>query len=753
MLRDFFSQVMWDRRVRQRALAAVLLLYSCVLPMSTVAQVKPVRRVLIIYDLGISSPGVSALDQTIRVPLDNCPYQIELYREYMETTLFSDPGTQKRFRDSYIQKYSDRKPDVILALTSPALTFLAESRDNTFRDVPVVFGGLSGDQLEGMRLDSRFTGVRDRVEPAETLEVAMKLQPGIKHVVVVGGRDVFDVELEDWFHKRLRSYESTLDFIYLTDLSMPALLERLSRLPPHTVVLMTHLGLDGSGTRFVGASQADPMIVSAANAPVFGPSDVDLGHGEVGGYLESFALQGRIMGEMAVRILKGEKPRDIPIVNGANLYMFDWRALKRWGISETALPPGSIVLNRQPGFWEQYWKYVLVGIFSLLAQTVAILGLVWQRAKRRKTEIDLRKSEEKFSKSFRYSPLAISLTTAKDDRYIEVNETFEVLTGWSHAEVAGRSPRDIKLWLDSNERIAFAKRLLEKGDVGDLEIRIRRKDGRIRTMLGSAHLIDFGGEPCGISVFTDITERKQAEEAVASVSRRLIEAQEQERTRIARELHDDINQRIAMLSVDLDRLQQGIATPDGETSGRVKGLQKRLMDIGIEVQAISHRLHSSKLEYLGLTVACRSFCREMAERHNVEIGFASDNIPPGLPQDVSLCLFRVLQESLYNAIKYSGVRHFEVQLRKLHGEIQLMVRDRGAGFDVEAAMNGHGLGLISIRERASLVKGTASIISTPKNGTDVIVRVPFDSPMDAGETAIYARPSRRPDGISTSLAG
>ena len=131
------------------------------------------------------------------------------------------------------------------------------------------------------------------------------------------------------------------------------------------------------------------------------------------------------------------------------------------------------------------------------------------------------------------------------------------------------------------------------------------------------------GEPCALSVFADITERKQAEEALASVSRRLIAAQEQERTRIARELHEDINQRIAMLSVDLIQFQQNLPGSDQEVRSRVNKLQRRLSEIGIEIQGISHRLHSSKLEYLGLVTACRSFCREVGERHKVTVDFCS----------------------------------------------------------------------------------------------------------------------------------
>ena len=126
--------------------------------------------------------------------------------------------------------------------------------------------------------------------------------------------------------------------------------------------------MDAKGTRYIGSSQAGPMIVRAANAPVFGPSDVDLGFGEVGGYLESFALEGKIVGGISARILNGERPENIPVVRGANVYMFDWRALNRWGFRESVLPPDSQVLFRGPSFWQRTaWMWV--------AATLAILCL------------------------------------------------------------------------------------------------------------------------------------------------------------------------------------------------------------------------------------------------------------------------------------------------------------------------------------------------------------------------------------------
>jgi signal transduction histidine kinase len=208
------------------------------------------------------------------------------------------------------------------------------------------------------------------------------------------------------------------------------------------------------------------------------------------------------------------------------------------------------------------------------------------------------------------------------------------------------------------------------------------------------------------------------------VSHKLIEAQEKERTRIARELHDDINQQIALATIEFEGLKQRSGLDD-EVRSCMSALCVRLSEIGKDVQAISHRLHSSKLEILGVVVACRSFCREVAERNKVTVDFTEEGNPRRVPEDVSLCLFRILQESLNNAIKHSGAQHFEVRLRAVSDEIQLTVRDCGVGFDAPAALSGHGLGLISMRERASLVKGTISITSKPMAGTEITLRVPI----------------------------
>ena len=219
-----------------------------------------------------------------------------------------------------------------------------------------------------------------------------------------------------------------------------------------------------------------------------------------------------------------------------------------------------------------------------------------------------------------------------------------------------------------------------------------------------------------------IDEVRRTHESLQLVSSRLLNAQEQERARIGRELHDDVNQRLAMLAVELEQLKEN----PSEVQSRVEELLKQTTEVSNDVQALSHELHSSKLEYLGVAPGIRSWCREFGERYGMEINFKVEVTTP-ISSEIGLTLFRILQEALHNAVKHSGVKHIDVQLSERSNEIQLTIVDAGKGFDVEAARQGRGLGLTSMEERARLVKGTISVESKPMAGTTVHVRVPFGS--------------------------
>jgi signal transduction histidine kinase len=266
---------------------------------------------------------------------------------------------------------------------------------------------------------------------------------------------------------------------------------------------------------------------------------------------------------------------------------------------------------------------------------------------------------------------------------------------------------------------------------GEVTYRARASDGTLVWLKSNGRaFFDADGKMLRvIGMVADITDLKRAEEALTGFTKKLIEAHEQERTRIARELHDDINQRIALLAVKLSALKRDL--PDAANAARqgIEQTEQQLTELGSDIQALSHHLHSSKLEYLGLAAAAKGFCREFSERHKVDVHFHSDELPKVLSPEISLCLFRVLQEALQNAMKHSGSACFDVSLGKGLNEIQLSVRDSGRGFDVDEAMNGRGVGLVSMKERLKLVDGQLFIDSKMQQGTTIRASVPLSPRM------------------------
>lgn len=309
----------------------------------------------------------------------------------------------------------------------------------------------------------------------------------------------------------------------------------------------------------------------------------------------------------------------------------------------------------------------------------------------------------------------------RDMRYLQVSDRWCLDYSLNSSQVIGRSHYEIfpdvpERWKEMHRRALQGETLRANEDAWE------RDDGATtwvrweirpwRTPTGSVG---------GILIFAeDITHRKRMEEALSEMSRKLIESQEQERARIGRELHDDINQRLAMLAVELEQLEENPL----EIRSRLRELRKQTIEISNDVQALSHELHSSKLEYLGVVAGIRSWCREFAERQKIQIDFR-DDVSNVLPFDIGLALFRVLQEALHNAIKHSGVKRLEVQMLERSEEVHLIVSDSGKGFDLEAAKQLGGLGLTSMRERVRLVNGEMEIQSKPMGGTTIYVRIPF----------------------------
>jgi signal transduction histidine kinase len=260
------------------------------------------------------------------------------------------------------------------------------------------------------------------------------------------------------------------------------------------------------------------------------------------------------------------------------------------------------------------------------------------------------------------------------------------------------------------------------------EFRVIRTDGIVRwiSARGQFYYGRYGDAERMLGMAVDITDRKQVEEDLASLSGRLISAQEEERKRIAREIHDDYSQHLALLAMGLESLDEEIEDPSANE--RLHQIWNGIGEVGADLHSLSHRLHSSTLDTLGLVAGAKAFCTEFAEQQGIRVDFADENVPRDVPADRALCLFRIVQEGLRNIKRHSGADRAEVRLECSGEKLHLSVADRGRGFDVNNRSPRSGIGIHSMEERLRLLGGQLSITSHAKGGTKIDAWLPLRTP-------------------------
>lgn len=585
----------------RRCLAAWLALLWISLLSRTSASTTPIEKtVLVINEVGLAHPASTLVTEHLLSALSSNPnYQVEFYVESINASSASE-NSEARTVANLTAEYRERHLDVIVAM-GPAVIKMITGHDGTFfPDVPVVICGSSREQAGNPVLGTRYTGSWMKIEPKKTLDAALRLFPETKQVFVVGGASNFDRGVEGLTRAALQSDSAPLEITYLTDLDMSALLERVRHVPEHSVVLYTSLFRDAQGNQFVNASTALPLVAGASNAPVFGMSDTYIGHGVVGGYVISFAEQGRIVADIVSQLFAGKRAGDIPIATAPSDYKFDWRQLERWKVDEARLPVGSVVLNREPGLWQRARWILLVGGFVIVLLASFLAYLLYSRA-----------------------------------------------------------------------------------------------------------------------------QLKRARSEQARLGGKLISAQEDERSRLASELHDDFSQRLALLSLGIETTAELVPESSHAAQQQLNELLNSASELGADIHTLSHRLHSSTLERLGLVPGIGAFCKEFTAQHHIRVIFSHDDLSSPIPSNVALSLFRIVQEGLRNVSKHSGASEARVTLTEHNRRLHLSICDDGAGFDPADERSRQGLGLFSMGERAHLIGGRLALHAEFGKGTQIEVWVPI----------------------------
>ena len=382
-----FNKPTPSRILPAKTLILVLALLVLFNPALFAQQKTKPKNVLVLATYSPTAPVAHLWDRGIRSVFEaGTADRIKIDVEHLDLIRLQDEHYVRLLLDLYRHKYSKIKPDLIIPIYNGALGFVLRYGSDLFPDIPIVFGGVEKQFVESRTLGPHISGVLNVNSYRETLDLALDLHPGTRHVAIVAGAGIIGRAWGSEARKSYRSYENRIDFIELLGLPMSEILEKVANLPPQIVIIYITLLEDGDGNKFT-APESLSQISHIADAPIYSFWDLVLGHGIVGGFLSNAEEKGKEIAELGLRILNGEKPADLPIIQESNLqYKFDWRQLKRWSIPEDGLPPGSIVRFKEFTVWDRYKGRILAASALLALQFLLIAGLSISMLRRRRSE-------------------------------------------------------------------------------------------------------------------------------------------------------------------------------------------------------------------------------------------------------------------------------------------------------------------------------------------------------------------------------
>jgi PAS domain S-box-containing protein len=887
----------------RRLLSGLRLLFLLLTTLGAAAQPK---RVLIVHSFGSAAPPFTTASTAFETALtEEMGEGVDLDEVSLDVARYATLEMEEALIELMRKRQARWQPDLVVPIGSPAGVFVAQYRDRLFpARTPIIYTGMDQRRLPPGALQQNATFLGASYDLPGAVEDILQVAPATTNIVVVIGATPLEQFWTDVLRREYQPFTNRVSFTWFNDLSFDQMLQRSAKLPPRSFMLLILLMRDAAGVTH-NADEALRRIHEIANAPVNGLFKNQLGMGIVGGRLYADDFEGMESARIAVRILRGEPASSFPPrVVPPSGPQYDWRELQRWNISEDRLPAGSVILFRQPGFWERYLWPIAVTFWFIIFQTVLIAGLAINRARRRQGEreatliadvsskfvnlppgevdheildaqrrifelLDLdvsgfwqwsaeasgffrlthhsragegpqiperMNSQEYFPwyqqqvlagrtiavrsmtelppeaardrETFRQfgfkSNLTIPLSVGGEppigalgfnttraerdwpDALIKrlqlvaqiftnalarkradqaLRESQERITLAAEAAQLGLWTWDVSgnsVWLTDNlrellgysatEKVTYENFLmrvheedrttvaqavqgaLAQGGRYHREYRVVLPDGALRwfAMSGRVKANSTGTPVQMLGVFIDATERHRADEESRELSGKLLTAQEDERKRIARELHDDLNQRLALLCVEMEIFGTLSEDTRGLARERLDSMTSQVKGLSSEVHRLAYQLHPAKLDQLGLVVAARTFCRETSLQAGIVVHFEQHDVPRDVGANVALCLYRVIQEAVQNSVRHNSGAAVQVSLIRAGEQIRLLITDEGKGFDVDHAMHNGGLGLVSMRERVRQVNGTIQFTSSPGKGTRIEVNVPLLHQAPAG---------------------
>jgi PAS domain S-box-containing protein len=506
--------------VRALVLLGAVLLCAPLLVFNSSARADEVRRVLVLQAYNYTFPATGqALDGARERLLQRSPQKIELDAEYLDLNRFSEPGHESLMATFLRDRYSRRPPDIILLVGGDALPFVVKHRDSFAPGTPVVFVGASEATAATVQRQQGITGhfIDLSGNFRETLALAERLQPQAHRLFVVAGSSPTDKRWQTIARSVIESRERKVETTYLFDLGYDTLIEKVSRIPAGAIVISLSVFRDETGKAFIPADVAN-AVARASPAPVYSPYIGQIGQGLLGGFSETFTSMGRAGGDIALEILGGKDASSIPPrTNAGNSHRVDYRALQRWNLSEGNLPPGTVVINKDPSIWEEHRNLVLAALVVFALQTAFVVALLLQSRRRQQAETLLKESEERMT--FTAASVNIALW--------QVNRDTGEFWATEHCAALFGLPRDSSLTLATlvatvhpEDRAAATSALRNAQDATSSavhDVRVTRPDGQPRwiRIRARTHPDNRGASNQTSGIFVDLTERKAAETEAA----------------------------------------------------------------------------------------------------------------------------------------------------------------------------------------------------------------------------------------------